>query len=135
MTELHRNDKIKIIVVLAIIVGLIFFTFLTIGILVFGGIIFLYLWIFYKGIRQKIENIGVPGAAARNAMAAKKRYMARRKKFPVAYGRHPFTGSRVRGFRCCSAQKFGNLGTCVLSSYFSLYHKFYNCCCKKIHIC
>lgn len=97
--ELHRNDKIKIIVVLAIIVGLVFFTFITIGIVVIGGIIALVAYGFYKGIRQKIENIGVPGRSMKDAMAAKKRYIARRKSHPGAFGRHPFTGHRLRGFR------------------------------------
>ena len=97
--ELHRNDKIKIIVALAIIAGLIFFTAFTIGLILVIGFFGLIGYMFYKGIKQKIGNVGVPGAAAKDAMAAKKRYMARRKKFPGAYGRHPFTGRRLRGFR------------------------------------
>ncbi len=58
MIELHRNDKIKIIVVLGIIVGLVFFTFITIGIVVFGGIIELASTIIFglSTFPKKVEN-------------------------------------------------------------------------------
>ena len=95
--ELHRNDKIKIVVVLVILVGLVFDPFLVIGLVIIGGIIGTFLWMAYKGVRQNIENIFVPGATAEAQKASNKRWKKRTAQMNARHPlRHPFTGARMR---------------------------------------
>ena len=49
--ELHRNDKIKIVVVLVILVAFVFDPFLVLFLVIIGGIIGTFLWTAYKGVR------------------------------------------------------------------------------------
>ncbi len=84
--ELHRNDKIKIVVVLVILVGLVFDPFLVIGLVIVGGIIGLFLWSAYTGIRRNIENLFVPGATAEAQKSSNARFKKRAAKMTARYG-------------------------------------------------
>lgn len=97
--ELHRNDKIKIVVVLVILVGLVFDPFLVLGLVIIGGIIGMFLWTAYKGVRQNIENIFVPGATAKAQTASNARWKKRTAKMTARYGiRSPMRAVNPRMF-------------------------------------
>lgn len=69
--QLSQSQKIWIVVILAAIAGLIFLTGITFIILVVGG----FLYLIYKGIKQKIEN-------PQGGRGAQARYKARITKHP-----------------------------------------------------
>jgi hypothetical protein len=97
--ELHRNDKIKIVVVLVILVGLVFDPFLVLGLVILGGFIGLILWMAYKGIRQNIENLFVPGATAKAQNASNMRYKKRTAQMKAKYGLRPVNRISFHGGR------------------------------------
>ncbi len=57
MAELHRNTKIWLLIIGICVVAIIFFRFL-LGIIFLGAIVVGFGYLFYKGIRSKIENFG-----------------------------------------------------------------------------
>ena len=97
--ELHRNDKIKIVVVLVILVGLVFDPFLVIGLVIIGGIVGMFLWTAYKGIRQNIENLFVPGATAKAQHASNARFKKRSAQMKARYGIKPVNRMSFHGMR------------------------------------
>ena len=58
MMELHRNDKILIIAVLAVIATFFFFRYVFYFLIGFGVIVGLPVYFLYKSITKKIANIG-----------------------------------------------------------------------------
>ena len=97
--ELHRNDKIKIVVVLVILVGLVFDPFLVIGLVIIGGIVGMFLWTAYKGIRQNIENLFVPGATAKAQQSSNARYKKRTMEMNARYGVRPVNRMSFHGMK------------------------------------
>ena len=58
MMELHRNTKIWLLIIGICVVAIIFFRELAIGFIVITAIVGGIIYMFYKGIRTKIEEFG-----------------------------------------------------------------------------
>lgn len=111
MAELHRNQKILIIAVLAVIASYFFLRWIFYFLIGFSILVLLPGYFIYKSIRKKIENFGnrpAPGSPEEfKANVAKAKARQNALKHPKgAYGKHPFTGGPLRG-RAAHRRRFG----------------------------
>lgn len=75
MAKLHRNTKILLLIVGICVVAIIFFRFL-LGIIFLVAIVVGFGYLFYKGIRSKIENFGKPKTASQRMHETKAQMQA-----------------------------------------------------------
>ncbi len=105
MVELHRNTKIWLLIIGICIVAIIFFGVWAIAAIIIFGFIGGTIYTIYRGIRNKVEEVGRGEfKIGKNQAAYKKRVASH----PGAYGRHPFTGHRLGGRAAHRRRFFGH---------------------------